>query len=1034
MAEKTIGIRINLNGLNGVVKDIQTLEKFIAEAREDLKQLEIGSQQFNQLSAEISRANGQLQNLNRSAESLSPEKISEGFGKLAGGITSSFAAATAAVSLFGNESESVQKAATQAQNLLTLALSIRGVMEIKTGAQIVARTIAEKAATAATLATNTATKSLYSTLAANPYGALIAAIGLLVSAVVALGSQTDELGKSLDELNKKYDDAKTKNLDQISTITALRKVILDTTQSEKVRQQGLDDLRKIMPEVTAKTLDEKDALEQIVNVTEVYINVLKARANAEVANQVLVESTKLLIEEQNKGLKEQINTVDDVTTFLGALFTLQDAKQARLNAASERYGNNLRRIYEVIATAEQKRDETLQELLKAESKLSEIQNKNIKNEKDRKDALEDTATAQKKYTDAALARIAVENEQLKVLVDTTKKLAEISKISPPDPEVIKRLEEIVNLRKNLIEQEMGKPFEEILKASGFKIEANKIVSDLNILKDEFGLFYESVRKDLASLALDAQTDVTQFVETTDLLINDLERKLKKGLITPEAFKAFVEIRDQYKQFKEIIQGIPNFSQVIGAEGLTKILNNFKDIQVSLGGIQFEFVKATGKVKESTISQEGYTKSVNEYNKSIEDLSKNLTSEYLKIFDASGQVNQQITKGLNLTQEQLKQIDEASKKSEKDRQSLIQQLVDSRVEAFKKVVATIVEEENQIRGFLFKAQQAQIEGTKIEGEAYRAVILQNLDAVRKFTNTVIDEKAVEKDQLIELEKSFAKAGIDLTKLTEEEKLKILKEFLEKQKKEKEASTQNDKKITIESVKDAIEQINNLVGRAASVTAQYFAFQLRRLEDENEKAQAQVVGDTEEANKKRLELESQYQKQKAEIEKRAQIRALQFQLAQAIADGAQAVLSVIATPPLAIAVGVLAAAQIALIAQQLSYVQSLAGGGKIRMGAGGMITGPSHEMGGVSFAGGVNLEGGESVINRQSSLNYGGLLSTINESGGGRPLINNATGSLMEERLLQALAKERNTPIRAYVLSSEITNSQAINKKLDELSTI
>jgi hypothetical protein len=42
--------------------------------------------------------------------------------------------------------------------------------------------------------------------------------------------------------------------------------------------------------------------------------------------------------------------------------------------------------------------------------------------------------------------------------------------------------------------------------------------------------------------------------------------------------------------------------------------------------------------------------------------------------------------------------------------------------------------------------------------------------------------------------------------------------------------------------------------------------------------------------------------------------------------------------------------------------------------------------------------------------------------------------MEERLLQALAKERNTPIRAYVLSSEITNSQAINKKLDELSTI
>ena len=106
----------------------------------------------------------------------------------------------------------------------------------------------------------------------------------------------------------------------------------------------------------------------------------------------------------------------------------------------------------------------------------------------------------------------------------------------------------------------------------------------------------------------------------------------------------------------------------------------------------------------------------------------------------------------------------------------------------------------------------------------------------------------------------------------------------------------------------------------------------------------------------------------------------------------------------------------------------------MGAGGMVMGPAHEYGGVSFAGGVNLEGGESVINRQSSLNYGGLLSTINQSGGGAPLINNASNSLMEERLLQAIAKTKNEPIRAYVLGSEITNSQAINRKLDELSTI
>ena len=1046
MAEKTIGIRINLNGLNGVVKDIQTLEKFIQEAREDLKQLEIGSENFNKLSAEISKATGQLQGLNRQAESLSPEKITEGFGKLAGGITSSFAAATAAVSLFGNESESVQKAATQAQNLLTLALSVRGIMEIKTGAQIVARTIAEKASTAATLATNTATKTLYTTLAANPYGALIAAIGLLVGALVALGSESDELGKSIEEINKKYDEAKIKNLDQISTITALREVILDTTQSEKRRQQGLDDLKKIMPEVTAKTLDEKDALNQVIDVSNVYIKVLKARAEAEVANAALVEASKLLIEEQAKGVRDQINTVDDFTTFLGALFTLQDAKQARLNAASERYGNNLSRIYEIIGNAEKRRDETLKTLLDAESELSELQKKNTDNEKARKNALDQTAIAQKKYTDAALTRIAVENEQLKVLIETTKKLAEVNKISPPDPKVIQALEQIVSLRKSLIEQQSGKPFSEILDAAGFKVEGGKIISSLKEQKDEFGLFYEAVRKDLSALALDAQTNVQQFVETTDILINDLERKLKKGLITPQAFKAFVEIRDQYKQFKEITDGIPNFSKVVGVEGLTNILDAFKGIQVSIGGISFEFDKVTGKVKEAKVSQEGYTASLKTYNTELQKLTDNLTSEYTKIYDAQGQVNEGVTKGLNLTQEQLKQLDEAAKKSDIDRQELIKQLVNARVEAFKKVVTTIVEEENVIRGFLFKAQQAQVEGTKLEGEAYRAVILQNLDAVQKFTKTVINEKATEKDQLLQLEKSFATAGIDITKFTEEEKLKIIKEFLEKQKKATEPKSGKGKKsakdivipgtdgITLQDVADALNQFSSLVGRTASLVAQSYAFQLKQLQDTSDKALEAVVGDTDEANKKRLELEKQYQKQKAEIEKRAQVRSLQFQLAQAIADGAQAVISVIEIPPLALAVGILAAAQVALIAQQLAYVQSLAGGGRIKMGAGGMVMGPTHEYGGVSYANGVNLEGGESVINRQSSLNYGGLLSTINQSGGGAPLINNASGSLMEERLLQAIAKTKSEPIRAYVLSSEITNSQAINRRLDELSTI
>ena len=42
MAEKTIGIRIQLNGIDTVITDIKTLENEIRKAKEDLKQVDIG--------------------------------------------------------------------------------------------------------------------------------------------------------------------------------------------------------------------------------------------------------------------------------------------------------------------------------------------------------------------------------------------------------------------------------------------------------------------------------------------------------------------------------------------------------------------------------------------------------------------------------------------------------------------------------------------------------------------------------------------------------------------------------------------------------------------------------------------------------------------------------------------------------------------------------------------------------------------------------------------------------------------------------
>jgi len=80
-------------------------------------------------------------------------------------------------------------------------------------------------------------------------------------------------------------------------------------------------------------------------------------------------------------------------------------------------------------------------------------------------------------------------------------------------------------------------------------------------------------------------------------------------------------------------------------------------------------------------------------------------------------------------------------------------------------------------------------------------------------------------------------------------------------------------------------------------------------------------------------------------------------------------------------------------------------------------------------GVVAEGNEAIINRQSTMNFQGLLSSINQAGGGRPLVMN---NFDDSRIVEALAKQQQKPIRAYVLESDITNEQLISKRLDSLS--
>jgi hypothetical protein len=1041
MAEKTIGIKIQLNGINAVVKDIETFERILKEAKEDLKQIPIGEKNFKDLTKEIANAEGQLRNLTEAQRGLTSEKASEGLSKFGSGIASSFAAATAAVGLFGQESEDVSKAAADAQNLLTLALSIRGIAEIKTGAAIVAKTIVEKASAAATTATSTATKELYLTLAANPYGAIIAVLGLLTTAYFLLGSEEEETAEKTKSLSELIVENGFAAIGTTSKIKLYNSILMDTTTTLDEQAGVYAQLQKLVPELSNLTLEQAKSTNILNAAIERQIQLEELRAEQKALEDFLVQSKKKQIEQEEKLYQQRLKSAK-AEAETSRQFLLRQG--VSFEEATKTYNFVLaqgKARLGVLST-----EERLLNVTKQIAGIEGQQLKTVEKYKTNKKEVTKETEKQKQNEQEIVLSYEKQVEYLKGIAAEYKKFAETQSIDRTPPLIVQTIKGLTDARKALADPTLTEEFKKIgvtiREANGYlEIQEDKLTN----ITDNFATTYESLRKFLSATAQDGRVTYENFYEIVNGLIDELANKFQKGEITKEAFQAFSALSKEYLQFKRLVNDQP------ALEPFTQeFLKLEKEILVAKGIYTKDFIPATKDAGAQIVDVEKNVKSLTEslqkqnvlligFGDNVRNYYNNLLSTEFLTDDKIKENLDKLVKTGDITIEQSNRLKENLKPEELKK--LIEEIVQARIQALKQTTQFIVEQETVIREFYGEALKAQQEGLALSAVAIKNTLLNNLDLVisltQKENKIVIDEKKLQVDQLLKLEQDLAMKGIDITKLTEEEKLKILKAYLDKQREEKDKAAADDEKrgkISLESISKTLGQVSSLIGRLSSLTAQFYSFQLQKLQTENEKSLKNVVGDTEEANTKRLELEEQYQTQKAYIERRAAIKALQLQLAQAIVDGAQAVIAVAEIPPLAIATGILVAGQILLIRQQLAYAQSLAGGGKIRMGAGGMVVGPSHEMGGVSYPMGVNLEGGETVINRTSSANYSGLLSSINQAGGGQPIISNATNSLMEERLIQAISKTRSTPIRAYVLEQDISRSQTIQRKLDQLATI
>ncbi|CAB4157156.1 hypothetical protein UFOVP693_8 [uncultured Caudovirales phage] len=88
-------------------------------------------------------------------------------------------------------------------------------------------------------------------------------------------------------------------------------------------------------------------------------------------------------------------------------------------------------------------------------------------------------------------------------------------------------------------------------------------------------------------------------------------------------------------------------------------------------------------------------------------------------------------------------------------------------------------------------------------------------------------------------------------------------------------------------------------------------------------------------------------------------------------------------------------------------------------GGLLSGPSHDLGGIKTSMG-ELEGGEFIVNRRATANFLPMLNQINASG-------NTPGPEMPQQQQQPI-------IKTYVVASDMSSQQEANAKLQALSML
>ena len=1023
---KFLGASETITTMDQLNEKLETYRKKLEQLKQDVSSGKSGAaEEFQQLSEEIGNAQGKLEQFQEEQKKGAKDTkdiVETNIGsylRLGTALTAGFAAARQAFALFGAEGEELNKAAIKAQTLLTITLAASAVAQEAATLKKIKDTVVTIANTAAQQGLIASLRVLWATMLANPLTSVLALLGAVVSTMIIFSDSTEEAAEQQKTLTESLQESAQATVMETEKLEILNDIVNDTNISMDARLGAYEQLKKILPELANYTLQEAQSMGILNKAYEREIELIKLRAKAKGLEDFIAQQEKeriaaLVAQEQAAATAEAIIELSRLQQeyarasaggFMGSFEEFEQQEKNRLLLFQG--GNNVLQRRTAV-------EQELYDITAEISKLEQQRNNDIKTGQGRIDGLKKSEEELKKQRQALVDLLI---QQLKLEEQLYTQRFELKELNN---ELLKTTED------------------NITKADGYANSLNRLKS-ISILLQEASSVLITQEDKLGGVFKTVKTEGEDFIDSLDSGLYTIEqfkekiKSLEEGLsqeqvsLLKDFSQNYIEIYETFTALKDFKGGVlpeeiglGNFQQVV--TDLNLALGKIVDDPYKRSAEEVSAAKATAKTRYEIYKQSF----LDEYQLYLEDQlrKEGLTEEEIKSRKGA------ITAIAEETFASLSGIGDELLKFE---------------QGVGKTAERIVELNKRLQELGPAARRGLIiENAQAIADEYAGVLSgisktdEELSSLReKLRRKDYSEEAKYNDALIGLKESLKARGIDIAELEYSELLVLLEAFLAKEvelTQTAEGKKQKAREETINNILANIQEFRSALTSISQTVADFYSAQLSNLDRENEYITDKIVGDTEEANQKRLEQEKIYQTKKKELEKKATLTSLRFSQVQAAANVAEAITKALTAGPIAgqIAAAITAAAglvQIGIIQSQISSAQSYQRGGIIK-GMGGLLVGPSHEYGGIRYGQrGLELEGGEAVINRNSRLRYSELLNQININGGGRPLVQN---NFDDSRIVEAIAKQRQEPIRAYVVESDITNKQAVSKRLERLS--